>query len=158
MLGQSGLIGVIATFPTPARGLPNSARLLFAALVDLLCSVRRSPAFSLATPCMRAPRKRHDRHRTKYIRALVTVLGVTSSYAQAQTVATAAASRQAQNAGALMPDEVLGSPDGQAETLTAGRNGRNRLPSKNEAYNIARAAEGRVGIRLGNDLSFRISK
>lgn len=30
-----------------------------------------------------------------------------------------------------------------------------RPVSGNEAYNRARAAEGRVGVRLGNDMSFR---
>ncbi len=30
--------------------------------------------------------------------------------------------------------------------------------SKNEAYNISRAASGRVGVRLGNDLSFPVGK
>lgn len=32
-----------------------------------------------------------------------------------------------------------------------------RILSKNEAYNLGRAADGRLGIRLGNDMSFRIT-
>lgn len=34
---------------------------------------------------------------------------------------------------------------------------RNVAPSRNESYNRARAAEGRLGIRLGNDVSVRVS-
>jgi hypothetical protein len=43
-------------------------------------------------------------------------------------------------------------------TLAGGTRRRDALMSKNEAYNISRAAEGRVGVRLGNDMSFRIGK
>ncbi len=32
-----------------------------------------------------------------------------------------------------------------------------RILSKNEAYNLGRAADGRLGVRLGNDLSFRVT-
>ena len=32
-----------------------------------------------------------------------------------------------------------------------------RILSKNEAYNLGRAADGRLGVRLGNDMSFRVT-
>ena len=42
-------------------------------------------------------------------------------------------------------------------TLAAkGRN--NRILSANESYNLGRAAEGSVGLRVGNDMSFRVEK
>lgn len=46
-------------------------------------------------------------------------------------------------------------PDKVAKPLAS--QGDNRIVSKNEAYNVARASEGRVGVRLGNDMSFRVT-
>lgn len=34
----------------------------------------------------------------------------------------------------------------------------NRILSQNELYNLGRAAEGRVGLRVGTDMSFRVEK
>jgi hypothetical protein len=34
---------------------------------------------------------------------------------------------------------------------------RGRVLNRNEAYNVARAAEGRVGARVGDDMSYRIT-
>lgn len=46
---------------------------------------------------------------------------------------------------------------GDATAVPLAGKGDTRILSKNEAYNIGRAAEGRVGVRLGNDVSFRIT-
>jgi hypothetical protein len=50
------------------------------------------------------------------------------------------------------PDEANSD---QSAPLAAKRD--ERIPSKNEAYNLARAGEGRLGVRLGNDMSFRVT-
>jgi len=54
----------------------------------------------------------------------------------------------------LTPDEI--SPGDRARPLAGSKND-NPILSKNEAYNLGRAAEGRVGVRLGNDVSYRIT-
>jgi hypothetical protein len=43
-------------------------------------------------------------------------------------------------------------------TAPAAKGRNNRVLSENEAYNLGRAAEGRVGLRLGSDMSFRVEK
>lgn len=53
-------------------------------------------------------------------------------------------------------ETTLPSPLDTAPVPLAGKDG-NRILSKNEAYNLGRAFEGRVGVRLGNDMSFRIT-
>lgn len=72
--------------------------------------------------------------------------------ADAQTRQTAAP------APALAIPTTLGeiSPDDRARPLAESKND-SRILSKNEAYNLGRATEGRVGTRLGNDLSYRIT-
>jgi hypothetical protein len=46
----------------------------------------------------------------------------------------------------------------RATTLAGGtRRGDARI-SQNEAYNLSRASSGRLGVRLGNDMSFPIGK
>lgn len=64
------------------------------------------------------------------------------------------AARQAAEAGAAvaMPETV----EDRAAPLAAGRQAK-RIYSQNEVYNRVRAAEGRLGVRLGNDMSFRVS-
>lgn len=47
-------------------------------------------------------------------------------------------------------------PDDRAKPL-ASSNQTGRILSKNEAYNSGRAADGRVGVRLGNDVSYRVT-
>ena len=57
--------------------------------------------------------------------------------------------------GTAPPSPLDVVPDVPAEPLAA--RGGNRIFSKNEQYNLSRVAEGRLGVRLGNDLSFRIT-
>lgn len=64
------------------------------------------------------------------------------------------AARQAAEAGAVM--DAPGGTEDRVIPLAAGRQSQ-RISSRNEAYNRARAAEGRLGMRLGNDMSFRVS-
>jgi hypothetical protein len=52
------------------------------------------------------------------------------------------------------PDAAEAAPEDNTPPLAAGKE---RILSKNEAYNQARAADGRVGVRLGNDMSYRIT-
>jgi len=47
-------------------------------------------------------------------------------------------------------------PDDRTKPL-ASSDQTGRILSKNEAYNFGRAAEGRVGVRLGNDVSYRVT-
>lgn len=47
-------------------------------------------------------------------------------------------------------------PDDRAKPL-ASSDQTGRIVSKNEAYNLGRAAEGRLGVRLGNDMSYRVT-
>ncbi|MES3154820.1 hypothetical protein [Sphingomonas faeni] len=81
-----------------------------------------------------------------------------SGLAIAQTEAVnPQAARKAEDAASMTPQTEAVSPDDRAAPPAASLNGQDRILSKNEAYNRARAAEGRVGVRLGNDMSFRIS-
>jgi len=50
-------------------------------------------------------------------------------------------------------DEV--NPDDRAKPLAA-KSG-HKILSENEIYNRSRASDGRLGVRLGNDMSYRIS-
>lgn len=80
------------------------------------------------------------------------------SAALAQTQSTdPAVSRQQVNSDAV--ETALETTATQRPTTLAGgtRRGDAQI-SKNEAYNLGRAASGRVGIRLGNDMSFPIGK
>lgn len=43
-------------------------------------------------------------------------------------------------------------------TLASGSRKKDAPVSRNEAYNVSRAAEGRVGVRVGNDVSFSVSR
>lgn len=43
-------------------------------------------------------------------------------------------------------------------TAAAGRSGKNRILSQNELYNLGRASEGRVSLRVGSDMSYRVEK
>lgn len=81
------------------------------------------------------------------------VSGISLS-ASAQTgPGSSQAAREATDAAAV---PILETVEAGRRPLAAGRNV-NRIPSRNEAYNQARAAEGRLGVRLGNDMSFRVS-
>jgi hypothetical protein len=53
-----------------------------------------------------------------------------------------------------LPTEIV--PDDHAKPL-ASSSQTGRIVSKNEAYNLGRAAEGRLGVRLGNDMSYRVT-
>lgn len=57
----------------------------------------------------------------------------------------------------MMPMATPENPvDDDPTPLATGKEGK-RIPSKNESYNQERASEGRVGVRLGNDVSYRIT-
>lgn len=77
-----------------------------------------------------------------------------SATAQTQPSSPQAA-RQTTDAAAAAATDTTG-PNDHAVPLAAGRRGEQRVVSKNEAYNLGRAAEGRVGVRLGDDMSFRV--
>jgi hypothetical protein len=84
---------------------------------------------------------------------LVAMLVPALASAQRQPIDPQAA-RQAAEAGAAL--EASGETEDRVVPLAASRQSQ-RISSRNEAYNRARAAEGRLGARLGNDMSFRIS-
>jgi hypothetical protein len=86
--------------------------------------------------------------------ALSLVLVPTMAGAQAQTGAAPASplKPRAQTTAPLEAAEAA--PEDNTPPLAAGKE---RILSKNEAYNQARAADGRVGVRLGNDMSYRIT-
>lgn len=44
----------------------------------------------------------------------------------------------------------------RSTTLAGGVRKGDAQVSRNEAYNLSRAASGRLGVRLGNDMSFRV--
>ena len=87
--------------------------------------------------------------------ALSLVLVPTMAGAQAQTGAAPASplKPRAQTTAPLEAAETA--PDGNSTLPLAA--GKERILSKNEAYNQARAADGRLGVRLGNDMSYRIT-
>lgn len=92
------------------------------------------------------------------IRLLILTLVLMPKMAAAQTqTGTAPASTLAPRPAALTPLEAVETAprDVDAPPLAAGRN--TRVVSKNEAYNKGRAADGRLGVRLGNDMSYRIT-
>ena len=71
-----------------------------------------------------------------------------------QSAASAPALAAPTTSAPLTLDEI--SPGDRARPLAGSKND-NRILSKNETYNLGRIAEGRVGVRLGNDLSYRIT-
>jgi hypothetical protein len=74
--------------------------------------------------------------------------------ARAQAPQEAPASASASAVSPPPADEVV--PNDRAKPL-ASSNQTGRVLSKNEAYNSGRAADGRVGVRLGNDVSYRVT-
>lgn len=86
---------------------------------------------------------------------LALVVVPAGAFAQSRTPVPAPGTQSDDAAPITAPDA---SPDQEAAPLAAGRKSEGaRILSKNEAYNQARAAEGRVGVRLGNDMSFRVT-
>ncbi len=92
-------------------------------------------------------------------RRLAIVLAIwsvaTGAVAQSREAASPIA-RPAEAASSLTSvstDEIV---DAAAAPLAASRNGQ-RILSKNELYNLGRAAERRLGVRLGNDMSYRVT-
>ncbi len=66
----------------------------------------------------------------------------------------------AQEIASPLPNSALppaqGVADSRPKPLARPRTG-DRILNKNESYNLVRAQEGRVGVRLGDDLSYRIT-
>lgn len=84
-------------------------------------------------------------------------------FVTALLLATAAAGVQAQETQIPAPPIVTTPPpvtevvpDDRAKPL-ASSNQTGLILSKNETYNLGRAAEGRLGVRLGNDMSYRVT-
>jgi hypothetical protein len=88
------------------------------------------------------------------MRLFVMTLLLFSTIASAQTVDS---EQQAPSpaASTTPPSPLEATPDNRTTPLASSRE--NRIVSKNEAYNLGRANEGRVGIRLGNDMSYRVT-
>lgn len=95
------------------------------------------------------------------ILAGLAVLAGVSNEARAQTATPAP--------GAARESGAIASSFGNAETTAmqslddaptapAAKGRNNRILSENESYNLGRAAEGRVGVRVGSDMSFRVEK
>lgn len=61
--------------------------------------------------------------------------------------------RAAAPATPVPTDEIV---DADAAPLATSRRSQ-RILSKNEIYNLGRAAENRLGVRLGNDMSYRVT-
>lgn len=81
---------------------------------------------------------------------LAATAGAAPVAAQTQPVDPAAA-REGTAAGAV--DLTQLDPNEPAKPLASGRE---RVLSRNEVENRTRAAQGRLGVRLGNDMSFRL--
>ncbi|RZT44899.1 hypothetical protein EV283_3804 [Sphingomonas sp. BK036] len=83
----------------------------------------------------------------------------TEAMAQTATPAPQAARENGAVASSLGTAEVAAMrllDDAPTAPAAKGRN--NRILSENEGYNLGRAAEGRVGVRVGSDMSFRVEK
>lgn len=81
-------------------------------------------------------------------------IAVVTSQATAQTSqAERQATKQVASGGGA---PATATPDEDARPLATGRS-TPRVPSTNEIYNDQRAADGRLGIRLGNDMGARVS-
>jgi hypothetical protein len=85
-------------------------------------------------------------------------------FATALLFMIAASGAQAQDTQASAPRPVVTTPPPATEVVPddrarplASSNQTGRIVSKNEAYNLGRAAEGRLGVRLGNDMSYRVT-
>ncbi len=91
--------------------------------------------------------------------ALIAVSLPAAAIAQTETPVPAAARQSGEvveSASSAQGVAMRSLDDAPAAPAAKGRN--NRILSENESYNLGRAAEGRVGLRLGNDMSFRIEK
>jgi len=73
-----------------------------------------------------------------------------TTQAQAQAPSTPPAAEVA------LPAPAAENPEDRVTPLAASRQS-GRILSKNEAYNLGRLAEGRLGARLGNDMSYRVT-
>lgn len=86
---------------------------------------------------------------------LIAIMLPSAALAQVQAIDPQAA-RQATDAAATTAEDIDAVQEDRTAPLAAGLD--SRVLSKNEAYNIQRAAEGRVGVRLGDDMSFRVPR
>jgi hypothetical protein len=87
--------------------------------------------------------------------ALTVLLSPTTLYAQ--EAIDPSLSRATPNTEAIISTLRAVQAD-RPSTLASGVKKQDALVSKNEGYNLGRAASGRVGIRVGNDMSFPIGK
>lgn len=93
---------------------------------------------------------------TRWMTLILPLLLPATAFAQTESTDPATA-RVQPNTEAL--ETTLRTTVRERTTTLAGgtRRGEARI-SENEAYNLDRAASGRLGVRLGNDMSFRIGK
>ena len=91
--------------------------------------------------------------------AFIAAILPTAAMAQTKTPVPAAARQNGEvvaSASSALDVAMRSLDEAPAAPAAKGRN--NRVLSQNEGYNLGRAAEGRVGLRVGNDMSFRVEK
>lgn len=86
--------------------------------------------------------------------ALVLLALPTTALARPQEMPMPAPAPQPAETMAPAPSDVV--LDDRAKPLASSEQ-TGRILSKNEAYNLGRAADGRLGVRLGNDMSYRVT-
>jgi hypothetical protein len=88
--------------------------------------------------------------------AVAPLILLTPAAASAQTTSTdPGQSRVEVNSEAV--ERTLESTSRERSSTLAGGTRKAQM-SKNEAYNLGRAASGRLGVRVGNDMSFPVGK
>lgn len=94
--------------------------------------------------------------------SVLIVSGTLASSAMAQTATPLPGAARENGAIAESASDAVGSAisalDDAPITAAAGRSRKNRILSQNELYNLGRASEGRVGLRVGSDMSYRVEK
>jgi hypothetical protein len=80
--------------------------------------------------------------------------------AMAQTATNPQGTRESGIPVSTKADQAASEERGTQEPVVppAARGREGRILSRNEEYNLGRAAEGRVGARVGSDMSFRVAK
>lgn len=91
------------------------------------------------------------------MRWIILVALMAPSAVQAQNAINPSLSRASANTDAIVTTVRAVEADRPA-TLASGVKKKDGLISKNESYNLSRAISGRVGIRVGNDMSFQLGK
>lgn len=90
----------------------------------------------------------------RMVRILLALLALPGAAVAQTTVSAPEQTRQVATAPGVTLDEAALDDGRSAPPATSTT--RSAPMSKNEAYNRVRAAAGRVGVRLGNDMSFRV--